>query len=1105
MALTKTQVSQLYVSLFGRASEGAGNTYWQTQNAANADTNINRTNTATEMLNLAVVKTYFGVTDYATTANVQTVVEAIYLNTLGKTYAQDTVGVDYWVAAVAGGTSMGSMVNSLIIAINAPANRVAAADIAASNTFNNKVSVSDYTADNLSALTTTTIFAAYLTGVTDAASTVVTAKAAALADVPAVANPGSAFALTTSSDTLVGTAADDTFTSGIILGVDSFGVGDTVNGGAGNDTLNALFVAAGAVPSLATVTNVETATLRSATDANVFNTTAWTGLTALNVTGFQNQTITAAGTTAVVITETGLATSDSVSVNGGSSVTVNSTATGATANGATGGSIGVGATTAATGAVTITDAHLSALVTNSDAATAGAISVTGGTTINVTSTIDGSAAAKATVLANALAVDHVRSAISITGDSSTTAATVTQSAFVAEVSNAGLGRIGIDGGSVAVTDKNAASTTAAGTITTVSLTNVGGATVNSGALTTLNLTGTLVTVNAGTSGALTTAANSTLALNLVGAVSTGAVTIDADFTTVNIAGNTTASTLADFVQAAVTTLVVSGDAKVTLTDYDPATITDITVTNTGGLVLGTSTLAVGTNYAGGAGADSVKLGAVTKAVTMGAGNDTVTSAGIVGTGGSVNAGGGTGDKVIMSSAEAVAADGTSAFNTAYTNFEVLEVSGAFAADAVLDIDGLNDVSTVIVAGGTGHASNSQITNIDSGSTVVFKADIAGMTVAVDGAVSSSTDVLNITLKKSGVLTHTVLTAAGVETINISTADAVAIGSAAAKHVISTFVVAGATTVNVSGNNGLTLTSSAGSVLVTTFDASGVVANDTAASTFVAATTDTAANLAVTYVSVNATANADVTITGGAGNDTLTGSAAAVNNDTIDGGAGADIITGGTGADTITGGNGGDTIKGGLGVDTITLTETTAASDFVVIEGGLTADVITGFNLGSTTSDEIQIALAATEVSGAMVGGVTANWTVLKTGGDTSTAQATIQEVADQNGGAAVAVAAASPVYVLLTETYATLAALETGIETGDHELSGLHSSVGVVDAFLVMYSDGTDSHVVAMTVAVNPGTDFVFGNLVATNLATIKGTGVLNAGDVTANNFEYVT
>jgi hypothetical protein len=184
MALTKTEVSQLYISLFGRASEGSGNTYWQTQNAASADTNTNRTNTATEMLGLTIVKNYFGVTDYTTAANVQTVVESIYLNVLGKTYAQDTVGVDYWVAQVVAGLSMGRVVNDLIIAINHADNRVEVADLAASNTFNNKVIVSDYVADNISVFTDTATFRAYVSSVDNTDATVVAAKADALADVP---------------------------------------------------------------------------------------------------------------------------------------------------------------------------------------------------------------------------------------------------------------------------------------------------------------------------------------------------------------------------------------------------------------------------------------------------------------------------------------------------------------------------------------------------------------------------------------------------------------------------------------------------------------------------------------------------------------------------------------------------------------------------------------------------------------------------------------------------------------------------------------------------------------------------------------------------------
>ena len=1105
MALTKTQVSQLYVSLFGRASEGAGNTYWQTQNAASADTNTNRTNTATEMLGLTVVKTYFGVTDYTTAANVQTVVESIYLNVLGKTYAQDTVGVDYWVAQVAGGLSMGRVVNDLIIAINHADNRVEVADLAASNTFNNKVIVSDYVADNISVFTDTATFRAYVSSVDNTNATVVAAKADALADVPAVANPGSAFALTTSSDTLVGTAADDTFTAGIIATVDAFGTGDSINGGNGNDTLNVLFNAAATMPALITVSNVETANLRSATDENVISTaTGFSGLTALNVTGIENQTVTAASTTAITVTETGQATGDVVTVDGGSSVTVNSTAPVATATQAVAGTITVGATTAAAGAVVVnTTASVNAPVTTQDH-TAGQVNVTGGTSIDVTSTITATASAAATALTGSIAVTMIGSDINITGDANTVSASAIQTATVAEVNSATIGRIGNSGGAVDILDSNRASTTAAGSIATATITNAGAAVVNSGALTTLNLAGTLTTVNAGTSGALTTAANSALALNLTGAVATGAVTIDVDFTTLNIAGNTTASTIADLVQTALITLNVSGDALVTLTNFDPANITDITVTNTAGLVLATSTLAVGTNYTGGAGADSVLLGAVTTAVTMGGGNDTVTSAGLVGTGGSVNAGAGTADKIIMTSTEAAVVDGTSTFNGVYTNFEVLEISGAFGNADVLDIDGINNVGTVIVAGGTGHATNSKITNIDSGSTVEFQASMVGMTVDVDGAVASGSDILNIDLKSSSVITHTSLVAANVETINIGTADAVAIGSAAVTHVISTLTTAGATTINVSGNNGLTLTASTGSILVTTFDASGVVANDTAASTFVAATTDTAANLAVTYASLNATTNAEVTITGGAGNDTLTGSTAAVNRDTIDGGAGADIINGGTGADIITGGEGADYITGGLGADVITLTETTAASDVIEIDGGLTADTVTGFTFGATAPDEIQIDIDVIEAAGALIsGGNAQDITNLAAGTATTAAQATLQEVADQAGGAAAAAANASAVYVLLTETYASLAALEVGLETGDHELT-VHNDVAVLDVFFVLYSDGTDSHLTAITVAVDGGTDFATGNLTATNLATLNGTGILSAGEVTVDNFEYI-
>jgi Ca2+-binding RTX toxin-like protein len=96
------------------------------------------------------------------------------------------------------------------------------------------------------------------------------------------------------------------------------------------------------------------------------------------------------------------------------------------------------------------------------------------------------------------------------------------------------------------------------------------------------------------------------------------------------------------------------------------------------------------------------------------------------------------------------------------------------------------------------------------------------------------------------------------------------------------------------------------------------------------------------ISANTTATAAATITGGAGNDSLTGNAGA---NTLSGGNGADTLTGNAGNDTLSGGNGNDslnggtgadTLDGGAGIDTLNLTETQAAADVVQIRTDATA-------------------------------------------------------------------------------------------------------------------------------------------------------------------------
>ena len=120
-------------------------------------------------------------------------------------------------------------------------------------------------------------------------------------------------------------------------------------------------------------------------------------------------------------------------------------------------------------------------------------------------------------------------------------------------------------------------------------------------------------------------------------------------------------------------------------------------------------------------------------------------------------------------------------------------------------------------------------------------------------------------------------------------------------------------------------------------------------TFTGSTNDVAVNLALTG---NQTVNSNLTlnmtsaqvenVTGGDGNDTLTGNNL---NNTVTGGAGDDTLDGGAGNDTLTGGAGDDVLKTGSGVDTI---DGGAGDDEIVVAGtnenGDTADGGAGVNV-----------------------------------------------------------------------------------------------------------------------------------------------------------------
>jgi hypothetical protein len=173
--LSKTEISQLYVAIFNRASEGEGNHYWQTLE-------LDMATTADVMLETDAAKNYFG----ANLDTNQDFIEHIYFNTLNKTRAEDPDGIAYWVGLLNDGLSRGSVVASLVSVIEdyAPLgpryNPSDTATISAYNQFTNRKIVSDYMANNIEKAPadweTTTKFGSSGLNVTDNNSTVTTAK-----------------------------------------------------------------------------------------------------------------------------------------------------------------------------------------------------------------------------------------------------------------------------------------------------------------------------------------------------------------------------------------------------------------------------------------------------------------------------------------------------------------------------------------------------------------------------------------------------------------------------------------------------------------------------------------------------------------------------------------------------------------------------------------------------------------------------------------------------------------------------------------------------------------------------------------------------------------
>jgi len=868
---------------------------------------------------LSTLANYLISTDFASKTDLQ--IATTLVSNLSLT---SVTGLDNWIAAQLTAAGAGNKGSKIISMLNDFSN-MSTTDAtygAAVSAFNTKIDASQA----LSQTTSNTGGTFTATGTTNKSFTLTTGI-----------DSGSAF---------VGGTGNDTFAGSTSAGALTFSSLDVIDGGAGTDSFTIAATAAVDTTALvgASVSNIETASITS-TGAVTAVTTAWSGLTSLTTSSTGNSTLTSSVTTDVVATVASPTGAGAALINGGKAVTLSMNDT-ATADTATGNTVSVGVTTKAAGAVTVTasETHPASANAGASALATGTIRVDGGTSVVVNSIASGAAGDD---VGDVLTIGQV----TVNGKGTATSVSVTQSAATAAWA-AALDLYKITNGVVAITDNNTA--TKSDSITTVTLANFGNSTIAGNALTTLNLTGGSAsttasgTVGISQSASLTTAAPTTLAINMTSG-RVGVITDTNDqYTTLNVT-SAAAATIAglDFTNA--TSLTVAGAGVTTISaQTDLAKVT--TITSTGGGLSLSGTLPTATLFTGGAGKETVDVGATTKAITTLAGDDNITiSATALGTGGSVDAGDGS-DTLTMTAANAVTASATTTFETAISNFDKLSlgVAGASGTVNLANIDDLNDVAVAGVGGGFALT----LSGAASGVNLRF-ADATQTSTIVSLANNGSADVANVfltTADEASTLAAVDLT--GFETINIASADTDT-NTTAASNAITAMTAGDATTVVVTGNAGLALAAGFSGTKVTSFNASAVTAG------------------AVTYTTGALAAAA--TITGGAGGDTLN-AAAAVKAVTISGGAGNDTITGSStkantlngdaGTDSITGGAAADVIDGGAGTDTFIadLTEKAGASttDGVVIN--LSADAITASSVFTTTAKYLTT-VAATVAAG----------------------------------------------------------------------------------------------------------------------------------------------
>jgi len=232
MAITvemRTQVSQLYVALFGRAPDGEGLGYWVKE----LDSGKSIANVANAMYSTTPAQSLYPA--YLTNAEI---IDSFYTNVLGRPADTDPEGRAFWTSKLndpdaTPGSVIAEMIDTVANYNGSDYDGLTSADL-----FNNKVEVAQWYGETIGDLAGATTI---LANVTEDPTTIDAAKEST---VPVQPPYVSHYALSTAADALQGGAGDDTFTARVAQNVNGeqtnqLATGDAIDGGAGTDTLNA--------------------------------------------------------------------------------------------------------------------------------------------------------------------------------------------------------------------------------------------------------------------------------------------------------------------------------------------------------------------------------------------------------------------------------------------------------------------------------------------------------------------------------------------------------------------------------------------------------------------------------------------------------------------------------------------------------------------------------------------------------------------------------------------------------------------------------------------------------------------------------------------------